>query len=330
MIDYGHYDGHELHIYTITDGPVTVGITELGAAINFIRVSGTDIALGFNSAEDYLAGGIYAGATIGRVGNRICGGRFTLNGREHRITRNEGNNHLHGGARGFDKRIFTVLSHTKNSIALGYVSPDGEEGYPGTLKIAVAYILDGGNLRIDYTASSDKDTLWNPTNHTYFNLDGDGSGDCRDTLLQLFAQNYTPAGGDLIPTGEVRSVFGTPFDFTLPKAIGRDFGSPELVQTNGYDHNFIADGALMARAAGAKTGITLAVSSDMPCFQLYSGGGIKACRGRHGVYDRWSGFCVEPQFCPDAINLNGFAQPILGGGQSLSHYIEFSFGHTKA
>lgn len=322
---YDKFNGRDVCIYTIADGMVEVDICELGARINAIRVNGADIALGCNSVDDYLESGSYAGATIGRVANRIANGRFVLNGRLYYVSANEGANHLHGGILGFDKRLFAVLSQTDNSLLLQYVSADGEEGYPGKLTLTVRFSVEKGALTVNYSAVSDKDTLWCPTNHTYFNLDGENSGDCRSNMLKINADKYTPTGAGLIPSGVTESLEGTPFDFRKIKAIGADFGEECLKETNGYDHNYILKGECAAHAKSLKTGIEMDVYTDMPCLQLYTGGAIKPCRGKNINYGQWSGFCLEPQYCPNAVNMNGFEVPVLKARQVEEHYIKYVF-----
>ena len=319
------YLGGRIWHYTLYNNDISVGIENLGAAITERKVGGVDVVLGFNTAEDRVASGTYAGATIGRAANRIAGGTFVIGGKRHSLPCNDGANHLHGGNSGFDKKLFVLTESTYSSLTLSCVSPDGEEGYPGTLKFSVKYTLAGKVLRMDYFAVSDRNTLWCPTNHTYFNLNGEDSGDCRNNILQLNADSYTPAGDDLIPTSEVLPVKGTPFDFLKAKPIIADFKNPALRVTNGYDNNFIANGNDMAFAYSNKTGISLCVSSDMPCFQLYTGGAIKPCKGKSRKYGAWSGFCIEPQFCPNAINLKNFDKPIIYGDKRYEHYIKYTF-----
>ena len=320
------YLGGRIWHYTLYNNDISVGIENLGAAITEIKVGGVDVVLGFNTAEDRVASGTYAGTTIGRVANRIADGRFVIGGRLHYVSVNDGKNHLHGGIRGFDKRLFTALSHTANSICLQYISEDGEEGYPGKLCFNVKFTIKDGSLCINYAAVSNMDTLWCPTNHTYFNLDGEDSGDCRDDILQLNADNYAPTDDTLIPTGDVMPIEGTPFDFLKEKPIIADFKNPALRATNGYDHNFIANSNNMAFAYSNKTGIGFRVSSDMPCFQLYTGGAIKPCKGKSRKYGAWSGFCIEPQYCPNAINLKKFDKPIIYTDKRYEHYIKYTFG----
>ena len=312
-------------IYTISGGAVEAEISTFGARINALRVGGVDIALGFNSIPDYIKSGTYAGATIGRVANRIENGRFILNGREYNVTCNErGKNHLHGGRFGFDKKFFTVLSAENCCIVMQCVSEDGEEGYPGRLTLTVKFGIVDNTLHIDFAAVSDKDTLWAPSNHLYFNLDGDG--DCLSNKLKIYSDYYTPINELLIPTGKIVPVKDTPFDFTRKRFIGKRFGCEELKATAGYDHNYILRGQHVATAHSVMTGITMDIYSDLPCVQLYTGGGIKDCAGKMGAYTQWAGFCLEPQYCPNAINMENLESPILKAGEHKTHYIKYKFG----
>lgn len=322
---FDNYNGKEVYLYTISDGAVSAGILDLGGVINFIKINGVDITLGFDSVAEYLKSGSYAGATVGRVANRIAGGKFSLNGKTYALNTNDGNNHLHGGICGFDKRPFEVLTYTENSLKMRYVSLDGEENYPAKLNFTVKFTVKDNCLTIEFEAVSDGDTLWNPTNHAYFNLDGESCGDCRNNLLKINAGFYTPADGTLIPTGEKRAVGGTPFDFNTLKEIGRDFGEKELKPTNGYDHNYVLNGGHAARAESVKTGIKMDLYTDMPCLQLYTGGALNPCKGKTVRYGKWAGFCLEPQYCPNAINMQGFDKPVLKAGEVKRHYIKLKF-----
>ena len=322
---FGKLNGRSVNIYTIKADGIEVDVCNVGAIINAIRVDGTDIVLGFQSIEDYLKSGSYAGATIGRVANRIAGGRFLLNNKPYFLNKNEGNNHLHGGNIGFDKNYFDVLSKTDSTLKMQYTSKNGEERYPGKLIFTVDFTVKDRELLIEFTAISDKDTLWNPTNHAYFNLDGESSGDCRNNLLQINSDFYTPTDDELIPTGEKAPVKGTPFDFNTLKVIGSDFGKAVLNATNGYDHNYVLSSEHAAHAESQKTGIKMDVFTDMPCIQLYTGGALKPCRGKTINYVQWSGFCLEPQYCPNAINSSGFEKPILNKNKEKTHYIKLSF-----
>ena len=326
---YDKIDGKDIYLYTIAHGGIEVDICEMGARINALRVGGVDIALGYNSVSDYLVGGGYIGATIGRVANRIAGGRFTLGGKEYSLNTNDGKNHLHGGIAGFDKKLFTVLSAEKCCLVLQYISEDVEEGYPGRLTLTVKFGVVDGTVRIDFAAECDGDTLWCPTNHIYLNLNGEDDGDCRDNLLRINADYYTPVDDGLIPTGEKIAVKGTPFNFNRKKKIGKDFDKKELSATVGYDHNFVLNGEHAAHVESEKTGIKMDVYTDMPCIQLYTGGQLCGAKGKNGKYNKWAGFCLEPQYCPNAINMDGFDKPILKKGENKVHYIEFRIKNSE-
>lgn len=322
---YGKTNGKDFYHYVIKQGKLEVDICEVGARINALKVNGIEIVLGFNSVEDYNKSGCYAGATIGRVANRIAKGKFTLDGKEYRLNVNNGENHLHGGNEGFDRKQFAVLEQADNSVTMEYVSEDGEENYPGNLKFTVKFTVENNSLFMEYTAISDKDTLWCPTNHTYFNLDGVENGDCLNNLLQINADKYTPVDGGLIPTGERKAVQGTPFDFTKLRRLGVDLGSKELMATLGYDHNFILKDTHAAHAKSELTGIKMDVYTDMPCLQFYSGGQLNNVTGKNGIYNQYAGFCLEPQYCPNAINMKGFDSPILKTDEEKTHYIKYVF-----
>ncbi len=326
---YDSIDGKDVFIYTIANKTIEADICEVGARLNALKINGVDIVLGFNSVGDYLQSGAYIGATIGRVANRIADGKFVLDGKAYELNKNDGANHLHGGNNGFDKKRFSVVEQTENSVTMQYISADGEEGYPGNLEFTVVFTVEDNALNIEFTAKSDKDTLWCPTNHAYFNLDGETDGDCRENLLILNADCYTPVREGLIPTGEKRKVIGTPFDFTKIKRIGRDFDSEHLQSTQGYDHNFILNGEHAAHVESVKTGIQMDVYTDMPCMQVYTGGMLYNCNGKSRVYNKWAGFCLEPQFCPNAVNSIGFDMPILKAGEVKSHFIKLKFNGSK-
>lgn len=314
----GKINVKEIYTFTLSNENIEADICNLGARVNAVRVCGIDIALGFNSVDEYLKSGSFAGATMGRVTNRIAGGRFVLNGRTYCLNKNEGNNHLHGGNVGFHEKTFNVISQTQNSVVMTCESQDGDENYPGKLTLKVMYTLKDNSLLIEYTAVSDKDTLWNPTNHTYFNLDGENSGDCRNNILRVNADYYTPADEERIPTGEKLRVDGTVLDFKEAKKIGEDF-----------DQNFVLNGGYAACAESLKTGIKMNVYTDMPCLQFYSGGALKPCNGKTILYDRYAGFCLEPQYCPNAINMEGFEKPVIKKGEYKTHFIRFEYEYAK-
>lgn len=324
-IIYDATQGKNVYAYTIKSGGLEADICEVGARINAIRVNGVDVVFGFKSVSDYVKSDCYAGATIGRVANRIAKGGFELNGKRYALNVNNGENHLHGGNEGFDKKKFTVTHESDDSVTMEYLSADGEENYPGNLKFTVTFKIENSALIIEYGAVSDADTLWCPTNHAYFNLDGEQNGDCRGNMLKINADYYTPVDGGLIPTGEKRGVKGTPFDFTRLKAIGKHIGDKSLAASLGYDHNYVLNGEHAAHAEGKATGIKMDVYTDMPCLQFYSGGQLKGIAGKSGFYNKFGGFCLEPQFCPDAINNPAFEQPVLKKGEEKRHFIRFAF-----
>lgn len=321
---YGTYNNKKINLYVIKDGDLEVGILNIGARIQYIKVKGVDITLGFNDIESYLESNCFAGSTIGRCGNRIANGKFTLNGHQYNVVCNEGKNHLHGGAVGFDKQFFKVKRDI-NELKLTLNSLDGDQGYSGNLKFTVIYSLNNNCLSVVYKAISDKDTLFNPTNHTYFNLEGETSGDCLDNIVQIFADKYTLVDDELIPTGESADVTGTAFDFRKPKTIRKDITDELLKLTNGYDHNFVLNSDYAAHVESDKTGIKLDLYTDMPCMQLYTGGALKPCIGKTRYYGQWAGFCLEPQYCPNAINMENEVKPILKAGQAVTHYIRYEF-----
>ena len=263
--------GKDAKLYTIGNKNGTwLAVTDVGACVVSLVFRGVDIALGWDDAEAYRRGDYYLGATVGRNCNRIAGGAFTINGKEYRMARNDGENNLHSGPDGYETRTWLLADHTDDSVTFFLDSPDGDQGFPGRLQLWASYTLtEDDRVLIDYRGEADADTVINITNHTYFNLNGQGSGDVHGHVLRLFASRFTPAGPGLIPTGEIVSTAGTPFDFTKAKAIGRDIGAddPLLLSAGGYDHNFLIDGEGMRPAAeltGDKTGITLAVSTDRP------------------------------------------------------------------
>ena len=320
-------DGREVLQYTITDGVCACEILSWGAAVRAIRVPDregnlADVVLGFDSMEDYLRQTWYIGAIVGRYANRIGGASFPLEGKTYPVAKNDGENHLHGGLIGFDKKLWTVEEAAEDALTLSLVSPDMEEGYPGTLKVQVRYTLKNGALRIDYRAETDKPTLCNLTNHCYFNLDGQGSGDVLSQTIKINATRYTPTDAGSIPTGELAAVEGTPMDLREETEIGLriDEDFVQLRQAGGYDHNWVPDGAGLREVACAKsekTGITLRVETDQPGLQFYSGNYLDgSLPGKGGkVFGRRSGFCLETQNFPDAPHHKNFPSAELHPGE---------------
>ena len=322
---YDSYKGKDVNIYTIGNSNLEVDIIDMGARINAIRVFNKDVILGFSTIEDYLNSNSYAGATIGRVANRIEDGRFSLNGQIYNLYQNDGKNHLHGGLYGFDKRIFCLVEKTENSLILKYVAKDLEENYPGNLELYVKFIVNDLTLDIIYKAKSDKDTLFSPTNHMYFNLDGEDSDNILEHILLINADTYTPTKLDLIPTGEIKKVENTPFDFREEKKIGKDFNDLLLKNTNGYDHNYILNNTYAAKLKSNKTDLSMILVTNMPCLQFYTAGALKTSVGKSHVYGIWSGVCLEPQFCPNAINMNYVTKPILKRNETKTYTISYNF-----
>ena len=323
---FDNYDGREVHIYELSNGKLKVGVTDFGGAIQYLKVitlnGERDVCLGFDNVKDYLKSGIYCGATIGRVANRIGNSKFTLNGKEYMLSENDNGNSLHGGELGFDKLFFNA--EIKGDILeLSLMSPDGDMGYPGNLRFKAEFELKDSGLEMRYTAQSDKDTLWNPTCHAYFNLSGEGN--IYADKLRLYSSKYNPIDGKLIPTGEVAEVKNTPFDFTDFKEIGKDINSDneQLKLAGGFDHNFVLDGEHSATAIG-KSGIRLDVYTDMPGVQFYSGNFIKG-NGKSGKLSPRDGFCLEPQYFPNSVNEPRFKPPILKAGETKKHFIKYIF-----
>ncbi|MDB6123288.1 MAG: mro [Pedosphaera sp.] len=321
-------DGKEVDLYTLTNtNGLVCKIITYGAIITELHVPDrngklTDVILGYDTLPQLLQGGV-RGAIVGRVANRIAKGRFTLDGHTYTLAVNNGPNHLHGGNKGFDKVVWHAEPRTRRdgvSLRLTYVSPDGEEGYPGRLKVALAYTLtDKNELQMDYEAVTDKPTPVNLSNHTYWNLAGEGV--VLDHLLTLAADHYTPTDNTLIPTGEIKPVKDTPFDFTSPVPVGSRFS--QLGKPPGYDNNFVLNSgggklAFAARVLEPKSGRVMEVWTDQPGVQLYTANHLNGSpKGKNGVaYQPYSGLCLETQDFPDAVNHTNFPSTILRPGQT--------------
>jgi aldose 1-epimerase len=329
-------EGEPVELYTLTNkNGLVAKITNYGGIVTELHVPDKngqlgDVALGFKDLDGYLAGHPYFGALIGRYGNRIAKGKFTLDGKEYTLATNNDPNHLHGGETGFDKVVWTAEpKETKDgpSLKLTYVSKDGEEGYPGTLNTTATYTLTNDDeLRIDYEATTDKPTVLNLTNHSYFNLAGENAGTIHDHEMQIFADRYTPVDATSIPTGELAPVKGTPFDFTTPHKIGERIeqtgGSPV-----GYDHNFVlsphankkAGGLPLAvRVSEPTSGRVMEIYTDQPGVQFYTGNYLDGTlKGKAGKpYAFRNGFCLETQHFPDSPNRKNFPSTELRPGQT--------------
>lgn len=302
-------------------------ILTLGGVIERLEVPDRDgrfanVALGLRAPADYAAQGPYFGALIGRYANRIAGGRFALDGREHRLAINDEPNSLHGGAQGFDKRIWSIAARDPQRLELALASPDGEEGYPGTLRVRVTYATEGdGTLRIDYAAEADAPTVVNLTNHSYWNLAGEGSGTALDHELEIAADHFTPVDATLIPTGELRPVEGTPFDFRAPRPIGARIRAEDaqLLIGRGYDHNWVLRGGPgpAARLRDPGSGRVLEVLTDQPGLQFYSGNLLDGTLVGPGgqIYRSGDGVALETQHFPDSPNQPRFPSTVLRPGE---------------
>lgn len=333
-------DGTTIKLFTLRNAKgMTAKAMSYGAIITEVQVpdrggSCTNVVLGADNFDQYLKGFPASAAVIGRVANRIAKARFTLHGVEYKLAANNGPNHIHGGRRGFAQvvwrsRLLPVGEH-EAAVQFSYLSKDGEEGYPGNLTVTVTYTLtDDNELRIDYEAATDKATPVNLTNHAYFNLAG--HGDVHGQELWLAADRYTVADDQLIPTGEVASVKGTPLDFTTPTLIGAriDQLKPSL---NGYDHNFVLDAErktpkLFARARDPKSGRVMEVRTTEPGVQLYTGNHLSGRQAGGGgvVYPKHGGFCLETQHYPDSVNRPAFPSTILEPGRTFHSMTAFTF-----
>lgn len=299
----------------------------------------TDVVLGYDEVKQYEVNGCFFGSTIGRSGNRIAGAGFLIDGKEVRLVQNENNNNLHSGPNGFEKKLWNVsdIDEDKNSVTFSRISPDGENGFPGEFQVSVKYEFTNENeLQIHYQGISDQATVANMTNHSYFNLSGEGSGDVLDQYLTIHAKTYTPVkDSQSIPTGEYAAVEGTPMDFTKPKKIGADIEADfdQLKYTGGFDHNYVADNyakgnrRTIARAWSEETGITMEAISDCPCVQFYAGNFVEGEKGKNGhVYEKRYGFCLETQVEPNAVNVEAFHSPIIEAGETYASFTAYRFG----
>jgi aldose 1-epimerase len=351
---WGTVDGVPVERHTLTNARgMVVRVLSYGGILQSIEVPDRygnlgNVVLGFERLDGYLAGCPYFGAITGRYANRIAGGEFTLDGVRHKVPVNDGPNSLHGGTVGFDKRVWAATAARTAgdaTLTLRDTSPDGDQGFPGALRSAVTYTLTQDNsIRIDYRCTTDAPTVVNLTNHSYFNLAGEGSGDIYDHLLYLNADRYTPVTEALIPTGELAGVAGTPLDFTTPVPIGariRD-SHPQVLLATGYDHNWVlrtgvrgdgGDGGELtfaARAVDPGTGRTLAVYTDQPGIQFYTGnfltGSLVGTGGR--AYRQGDAFALETQHFPDSPNQPAFPSTVVRPGETYRSTTVFQFGAT--
>jgi len=338
---FGQADGQDVDLYTLTNANgLVLKVMTYGAAITQLWLPdrqgrSADVVLGFDDLAGYLNANPYFGVTVGRVANRIRNATFTLEGHTYRVAANDHGNHLHGGVKGWDKVVWTATTSRSPDgpvLTLRYLSKDGEEGYPGTVTAEVSYTLSNSNqLKIAMRATTDRTTLVNMAQHSYFNLAGEAAGSVAEHVLRLDAAAYTP-GDPVIPTGEVKPVAGTPFDFTTAKPVGRDLkaagGTPI-----GYDHNFVVDGppAAMRPVALLRepgSGRVLRLASNQPGVQFYTGNYLDGSAiGKGGrPYRQYAGLCLETQVFPDAINVDAWRdQVILSPGQTYAHDMLLTF-----
>jgi aldose 1-epimerase len=341
-------DGQPVDLYTLTNAAgMEVAINNYGGVVVSIKTPDrngkfADVVLGFDNFDGYLNNAPFFGALVGRYGNRIAKARFALDGHEYHLAANDNGNTLHGGLKGFDKRVWKakdVSTKEVPAVELEYLSKDGEEGYPGNLTVTVTYSLTPKNeLKIDYAASTDKDTVLNLTNHSYFNLAGQGEGDILSHLMTINADHFTPVDTTLIPTGELKSVAGTPLDFRKPTAIGAriDANDQQMKFGRGYDHNFVLnrkDGGLIlaARVTEPSSGRVLEVLTTQPGLQFYTGNFLDGTmHGKAGkVYPRRSAFCMETQHFPDSPNHPEFPTTVLKPGEHFQSTTVFRFSTSK-
>jgi aldose 1-epimerase len=342
-------DGQAVDLYVLANkNGAEVAITNYGGAVVSLKVPGrdgklADVVLGYDNVDGYVNDKSYFGAIVGRYGNRIAHAQFVLDGRSYTLAKNNGENSLHGGIKGFNKALWIVKTASAKdgqSLELSYLSKDGEEGFPGNLKVSVIYTwTDTNALRIEYSATSDKPTVVNITNHAYFNLAGQGSGDILGHLLTIQADKFTPVDAALIPTGELRNVAGTPFDFRKSTAIGAhiDQDEAQLKLGGGYDHNFAlrrsgdAGESLAARVVEPTTGRVMEVWTTEPGVQFYTGNFLDGkTLGKGGVtYPRRSAFCLETQHYPDSPNQPNFPTVVLKSGQRYHTITTYKFSTEK-
>ena len=344
MSIWGHTaDGTAVPIYTLTDGQIEVRVTAYGAHLVSVKAPDragkmADVVLGYDTLDTYLIRpNPFIGAIVGRYGNRIAKGKFTLDGKTYQIPLNDGPNALHGGPKGFDQYVWQS-KEVPGGVEFTFVSPDGDMGFPGALTATVRYTLKGTTLHIEYTATTDKATVVNLTNHAYFNLHGDDAGNILDQKIEINADRYTPVNATLIPTGELAPVAGTPLDFRKAEVIGAriDADFAQLKIAGGYDHNWVLNGKpgtlhLAAKVTDPASGRTLTVETTEPGVQFYSGNFLDGSfTGRHGVkYEKRTGFCLETQHFPDSPNHPDFPSTELKPGETMHSTTTFTFGVEK-
>lgn len=334
--EFGNANGTPVQMYTLKNGKLEADILTYGGTIRAIRVPDkngnvTDVVLGYDTIEEYMKNAGYLGAIIGRVGNRIENGSFVLNGKEYNIGKNRGKFTLHGGFHGFNEKVWKANPINDYTLELSCFSPDGEEGFPANLNVAVVYTLTEKGLRLDYAAEADDDTVTNLTNHVYFNLSGEGNGTILNTVLTLDADEITPTDENLITHGEFMKIKNTPFDFNEPKEIARDIEADDkiLKDCGGYDINYVLNGSGLRKFATAEsplTGIKLNAYTDRPGVQLYVGNFLDGTKGKKGhIYGKREGFCLETQNFPNAVNCKQYPSSVLKKGEIFKSTTVYEF-----
>ncbi len=335
-------DGKDVTMFTLHDGDSRLNVLDYGGILQSLFVPDkkgnlTDVLLGYNNAAGYERCGGYLGALIGRFCNRIGGGKFTVDGKTYELYCNDRGNHLHGGKAGFNRKFWNAEVRG-DDLVLSLLSPDGEEHYPGNLKVQVTYSFRDGELKIRYRAETDKKTVVNLTNHAYFNLNGESDGSILNNLLWIDSDMITPTNPAMIPEGGYRVVKGTPFDFSEKKEIGRDIGEADidLKQGNGYDHCYVlknphGEYVLYAAAESRRTGIRMSCYTDAPAVQFYSGNGLRQ-EGKHNYYGKRAGFCLETEMIPNNVNVGEYAargSSVLDAGEVYSYTAAYKFDIAK-
>lgn len=326
-------DGSPVYCWTLTnENGLQAQVLDYGVIIRSLVVPDNngnlvDVVLGCDTLEEYVSDDAYFGATIGRFANRIRQAQFRLNEALYTLYANDGENHLHGGSKGFNKFLWDSRRED-DRVVFSRVSLHGEEGYPGNLAVGVTIGWEGNSLCIRYEAQTDRDTILNLTNHSYFNLNGAGSGDVHGHLLQVNADTYTENGEDCVPTGKIVPVAGTAMDFRSPKPIGRDISKddPCVKFFGGYDSNFVLHGHPVATAVGDRTGITMVVDTDQPGMQLYTANVLTDRTGKNGLpYGFRNAFCMETQHYPDSIHNPHWPTCILRAGERFYSFTTYTF-----
>lgn len=336
-------EGRDVTAYTLHEGDSYATVLDYGGILQSLVVPDkkgrmTDVLLGYNAVTHYERNGGYLGALIGRFGNRIGEGVLSIDGKKYFLYCNDRGNHLHGGKVGFNRKFWTAEIEG-DDLVLSYLSPDGEENYPGNLNVQVRYSFRGGELKIEYRATTDRKTAVNLTNHAYFNLNGESDGSILDNHLWIDSDMIAPTNSTMIPVGGYKMVKDTPFDFNEKKEIGRDIdeeGDLDLKQGNGYDHCFVLKNpnkeyVLYAVAESRKTGIRMSCYTDAPAVQFYAGNGLHQ-EGKHGYYGKRAGFCLETQAIPNNVNVREYAErgsSILDVGEVYAYTAAYRFSTVE-